>query len=95
MGRKGYLDLGQRKTERVMRDTRRVHPQTNCLVGVGVGRSDGGHESNSSCHTITKVPSVCQVTAVLVMSIDECVKKTQNHDAILKASQEHPGDQIV
>ena len=42
IGEKRISGLGPGKTERVMRDTRRVHLQTNCLVRVGVGRSDGG-----------------------------------------------------
>ena len=77
------------------RDARRVHRKTNCLVRVGVGRSDGSHESNPSCQTITKVPSVCRIKAVLMMGIDKCVKEAQNHNAILKTPLEHPGCQVV
>ena len=78
-----------------MRDTWKGHPKTDGLVRVGVGRSDGGHEPNSSWHTITKVPSVCRVKAVFMMGIDKCVKEAQNHHTMLKAPQEHPGDQVV
>ena len=78
--------LGLGKTERVARDARRVHRKTNCLVRVGVGRSDGGHESNPSLQTITKIPNVCRIKAVFMMGID---------NTILKAPQEHSGDQVV
>ena len=44
---------------------------------------------------ITKVPSVCRIKAVFMMGIDKCVKEAENHDAILKAPQEHLGDQVV
>ena len=69
--------------------------QTHCLVRVGVGRSDGCHESNPSCQTITKVPCVCRVKAVFMMGIEKCVKEAENHKAILKASQEHTCDQVM
>ena len=29
------------------------------------------------------------------MGVDRSVKEAHNHNAILKASQEHPGDQVV
>ena len=74
---------------------REVLRKTHCLVRVGVGSSDGCHYSNPSFHTITKVPSVCRVKAVFMMGIDKCVKEAQNHNAILKASQEHTGDQVM
>ena len=80
--------LGQ--SEGVVRDAREVLRKTRCLVRVGVGRSDGGHESNPSFQTITKIPSVCRIKAVLMMGIDKCVKDAKNHNTILKAPQEHP-----
>ena len=95
IGKKRITGLGFGKTERVVRDTKKVHPKTKCLVRVGVGRSDGCHESNSSCQTITKVPSVCRMKAVFMMGIDKCVKEAQNHNTILKASQEYLRDQVV
>ena len=95
IGKRRISRLGLGQTERVVRDVRRVHRKTNSLVRVGVGRSDGGHEPDPSCQAVTKVPSVCRITAVLVMDMDKCVKETQNHNAILKALQEHPGDQVV
>ena len=64
MGNKGIPGLGLGKSEVVAWDARRVHRKTYCLVRVGVGKSDGGHESNPSYQTI-KVPSVCRITAVL------------------------------
>ena len=63
------LGLRPGKSEGVVRDAREVLRKTNCLVRVGVGKSDGGHESNSSCQTITKVPSVCGIKAVFLMGI--------------------------
>ena len=87
--------LGLGKPEGVVRDAREVLRKTYCLVRVSVSRSDGCHESNSSCHTVTKVPSVCRITAVFVMGIDECVEEAQNHNAMLKPPQEHPRDQVV
>ena len=74
LGRKGYLDLVFRQTEGVERNPRKVHPKTNCLVRVGVGRSDGSHESNSSCQTIAKVPSLCRTKVVFMMGIDKSVQ---------------------
>ena len=78
-----------------MRDAREVRRKTNCLVRVGVGRSDGCHQSNPSFRTITKVHSVCRVKAVFMMGTDKCIKEAQNHNTILKASQEHPVDQVM
>ena len=69
--------------------------KTNCLIRVGAGRSDGCHETNPSCHTITKVASVCRVKAVFLMGIDKCVKEAQNHHAILNASQENACVQVM
>ena len=43
IGKKRMSGLGSGKTERVARDARSVHPKTKCLVRVGAGRSDGGH----------------------------------------------------
>ena len=54
-----------------MWDAREVHRKNNCLVRVGVNRSDGGHEWNSSYQTITTMPSVYRVKAVFVMGIDK------------------------
>ena len=75
IGKKRIAGLGFGKTERVARDARSVHRKTNCLVRVGVGRSDGRHESNPSCQAITKVPSICRVEAMFMMGIDKCVKE--------------------
>ena len=81
--------LGLGKSEGVVRDAKEVLRKTRCLVRVGVGKSDGCHESNPSFHTVTKVPSICRVKAVFMMGLDKCIKKAQNHNAILKASHEH------
>ena len=87
--------LGFRKLKSVARDARKVHCKTNCLVRVGAGRSDGCHESNPSCQTITKVPGAFRIKAVFTMGIDKCVKEAKNHNTILNAPQEHPGYQVV
>ena len=63
--------LGLGKSEGVVRDAREVQRKTHCLVRVGVGRSDGCHESNPSCDTITKVAIVCRFKAVFLMGIDK------------------------
>ena len=42
-----------------------------------------------------KLPALAEIKAVFVMGIDKCVKEAQNHNTILKAPQEHPGDQVV
>ena len=89
LGRYGYLDLGLGSRKVWCGTPGKVHRR------VGVGRSDGGHESNSSCQTITKIPSACRIKAVFVMGIDKCVKVAQNHNTILEALQEHTGDQVV
>ena len=75
IGKKRIPGVGFGKTERVPRDARRVHRKTSCSARVGVGRSDGGHESNPSCETISKIPSVCRIKAVFMMDIDKCVKE--------------------
>ena len=86
--------LGLGNSEGVVQDAKKVHRKTNCLARVGVGRSDGRHESNPSCQTITEVPSVCRIKAVFMMGTDKRVKETQNVNTILKDSQGHPGDQV-
>ena len=63
-------------SEGVVRDAREVLRKTRCLVRVGVGRSDGCHESNPSFHTITKLPSVCRVKAVFMMGIDKMYRES-------------------
>ena len=75
IGEKWIPGLGFSKLKRV-RDARKVHSKTNCLVRVGVGRNDGCHESNPSSQTITRVPSACRIKAVFMMGIDKCVKES-------------------
>ena len=79
--------LGFGKSERAVRDARKVHRKTDCFVRVGESKNDGGHESNPSCQVIAKVPSICRIKAVFMMGIDKRVKETQNHNTILKAPQ--------
>ena len=96
LGRCGYLDLGLgSRKERCGTPGRCNARQIVRYVWAKAGRSDGGHESNPSCQTITKVSSICRVEAVLVMGIYKRVKETQNHNTILKTLQEYTGDQVV
>ena len=46
-------------------------------------------------YAITKVSRVLRVKAVLMMGIDTSIKEAQNHNTIMKASQEHLGDQVM
>ena len=62
--------LGFGKSGSVVRDARSVHRKTYCLVRVGVGRSDGGHESNPSSQTIAKVSSACRIKGLFMMGVD-------------------------
>ena len=43
----------------------------------------------------TKVPRIPDDSTMLMMSINKGVKEAHHHNPILKASQKHPGDQIV
>ena len=69
--------------------------KTRCLICVGVGRSDGCHEANPSFHAITKISRILEALTVLVMGINKGVEEAHHHDSILKASQEHIGDQVM
>ena len=76
-----------------MRDARKVHRKTIVWYAVDVGRSDGGHESNSLCQTITEVLSVCRIKAVFMMGI---ARKPKTTNTILKGFAGTPrGDQVV
>ena len=66
-----------------------------CRVRVDVGRSYGRHKANPSFHAITKIARILETLAVLMMGINESVKETQHNNTILKALQEHPGDQVM
>ena len=46
VGKEWIPGLGLGKSEGVVRDAREVQRKTHCLIRVGVGRSDGCHESN-------------------------------------------------
>ena len=78
-----------------MRDSRHVSSETSCLICVGVGRSDGRHKSNSSLHAITNVPRIFDNSTVLMMGLNKRVKEAHHHNTTLKASQEHPGDEVM
>ena len=73
-----------------MRDCRHV-----CLICVGAGRSDGRHEADSSLHAITKVPRIFNNSKMQVIGINKGDKEAHHHNTKLKASQEHPGDQVM
>ena len=78
-----------------MRDCRHVSSETSCLISVGVCRSDGRHKADSSLHAITKVPGIFDNSTVLMMGINKSIMEGHHNNIILKASQEHPGDQIM
>ena len=46
-------------------------------------------------HAITKITRILGTLAVPMMSINNGVKEAHYHDSILKAPQEHSGDQVV
>ena len=69
-------------------DTRRVHRKTNCL---GADRSDGCRESNPSCQTITKVPSVYRTKAVFMMGIDKMRQGSLEPQYHIEGSAGSPG----
>ena len=50
---------------------------------------------DSSFHAITKVSRILNVSAVLIMSINEGVNEAHYHDSKLETSQEHLGDQVM
>ena len=78
-----------------MRDCKHASSETSCLICVGVGRSDGRLNADSSLHAITKVPRIFDNSTVLMMGINKGVKEAHHHNTIVKASQEHPGDQVM
>ena len=78
-----------------MLDLRYVSSKTRCLICVGIGRNDGRHKANSSCHAITKISRILGTLAMLVMGINKSVKETQFHNSILKTLQEQTSDQVV
>ena len=69
--------------------------KTRCLIRVGQGRSDGRHKTNPSFHAITKISRILRMLAMFMMGIKKSIKEAQYHDSILKASQEHSGDQVM
>ena len=76
-------------------DCRHVSSEASCLICVDVGRSDGRHEADSSLHVITNVPRILDNSTVLMMGINKGAKEAHHHNTILKASQEHSGDQVM
>ena len=62
---------------------------------MSVGRSDSRHKADSSFHAITEVPRILDALTVLMMGINRSVNDAHYRDAIVEASQEHPGDQVV
>ena len=79
----------------MLRDCRHESSETSCLICVGVGRSDGRHKADSSLHVITNVPRILDNSTVLMMGINKGAKEAHHHNTILKASQEHAGDQVM
>ena len=87
--------FGLRQTEILARDCRQVSCEAYGLICVSVGRSDSRHKAASSSHAITKVPRIVDTSTVLVMGINKGVNEAHYRDAILEASPEHLGDQVV
>ena len=86
--------LGFREAEVQTRDCRNVSSEACCLVRASVGRSDSRLEADSPFYRITKVSRILDATTVL-MGIHKGVNEAHHHDPILKASQEHLGDQVM
>ena len=62
---------------------------------MGVSRSDSRHKADPSFHAITKDSRTLEALTVLVMGMNKGVNESHHHDPILKASQEHLGDQVM
>ena len=77
--------FGSRQTKFLTLDSRNMSCQGNYLVRVGIGRSDCSHETYSPFHAIPKVPRIINISAVVVMAVDEGIDDTHYHDSILKA----------
>ena len=58
-------------------------------------RRDCSHEADSPFRAIPNVLRVINVSAVVVMGVDEGIDNTHYHDSILKASWKNLGDQVV
>ena len=69
--------------------------QADCLIRMGVSWSDGSHKSNAPFHTISKIPWVIHVSAVVAVGMDQSVNDTHHNDPILKASLKDLGDKVV
>ena len=69
--------------------------QADCLIRMYVSWSDCSHKSNPSFHTISKVPWIVQVSAVVVVRIHRCVNDTHHNNSILKASEEDLGSKVM
>ena len=87
--------FGFRQAEVQTWDCRHVSCYASYMVRVSVGRSDGCHGADSPFHAIYKISRILDVSAVLMMSINEGVNEAHHHDPILEASQEHQGDQVM
>ena len=86
--------FGLRQAEAEARSGGHVSCQADYLTSVGVGRSDSRHEADSPFYTITKVSGILDV-AVKMMGINYGVNKAHHHNPVLKASEEHTGDQVM
>ena len=64
-------------------DRRHVSCQTGYLVRVGIGRSNGSHETDSPFHAIPNISRILNISAVLTVGMDEGNNEAHYHDSIL------------
>ena len=64
-------------------------------IWLWAGRSDSHHAADSPFHAIPKISRILDASAVLMLNLNKGVNEAHYHDSILKASQEHLGDQVV
>ena len=95
VGKVRVSGFGLRQTEFFARDCRDVSCETSCLISVSVSRSGSRHKADPPFHAITKVPRILDTSTVLTMGINKGVNEAHHHYPKLKASQEHPGDQVM
>ena len=60
--------------------------QATFLIRVGIGRSDGGHKTDSPFRAIPKFPRIITISAVVIMGVDDGIGDTHQYDSLLEAS---------
>ena len=88
--------LGLRQAIVQTRDRKHVSCEACYLVRVRVRRSDTRLEGDFPFHAITKVPMILDTSTVLMMGMKKGINEAHHLNPILlKASQEHTGDQVM